>query len=76
MSCYLEAGSNPDSGSDKVERNLNTVWHTIEVDLLSIDGPPESSADLDWAAVPRQEYMYPSLPMAPSPSMSQKFFVV
>ena len=39
-----------DSGSHKVQHYLNAISLKIEVSLLTIDGPPKYSADLEWAA--------------------------
>ena len=39
----------PDSGSHKVQHYLNAISLKIEASLLTIDGPPENSSELERA---------------------------
>ena len=42
-----------ESGSQKVQHDLHAISLKIEASLLSIDGPPENSTDLERAAAAR-----------------------
>ena len=43
----------PESGSQKVQHDLHAISLKIEASLLTIDGPPENSTDLERAAAAR-----------------------
>ena len=42
-----------ESGSQKVQHDLHAISLKIEASLLTIDGPPENSTDLERAAAAR-----------------------